>query len=74
MKLIKLHENITEDYNSEICNECGKSVLNGTGLFINRVADLNDKSTRISMGKPFPLGDYICSICDNSIYNYDLIQ
>ncbi len=69
MELNKLHEYITENGNSEICNECGKSVLNGTGLFVNRVVDLNDESTRISMDKPFPFGDYICSICDNNIYN-----
>ena len=36
---------------TEVCNECGQSVKWGTGLFVNRVPDLNDKKTRIQMGK-----------------------
>jgi len=48
----------------EICNECGKSVKPKTGLFVNRVPDFNDMETRIEMGKPFPVGDFICPICD----------
>ena len=52
---------------NEICNECGKNVNISTGLFINRVADLNDKKTRIKMGKSFPNGDFICIDCDNKI-------
>lgn len=49
----------------EICNECGKNVAVGTGLFVNRVIDLNDKNMRVEMGKPFPEGDYICINCEN---------
>jgi len=51
----------------EICNECGKSVRLGTGLFVNRVPDFNDLATRIEMGKPFPEGDFICPQCDYRI-------
>lgn len=70
-----------KDYNwdfrgsdSQICNECGKRVNAGTGLFVNRVSDMNDETTRISMGKPFPIGEYICSVCDDKVYNIDLKQ
>ena len=48
---------------TEICNECGASVAPGSGRFVNRVIDLNDKETRIEMGKPYPEGDYICPEC-----------
>lgn len=51
----------------EICNECGKSVKFGTGLFVNRIADLNGEKYRKEMGKPFYKGDYICIICINEI-------
>ena len=54
---------------TEICNECGKSVKWGTGLFVNRVLDFNDKEMRIKMRKPFPKGDFICMECD-----YELSQ
>lgn len=53
--------------NSEICNECGQSVKPGTGLFINRINDFNDTSTRVEMGKPFPDGEYICVKCDEEL-------
>jgi len=49
------------------CNECGHSVCMGTGLFVNRIPDANDKKTRIQMGKPFPKGDFICIICEIKI-------
>lgn len=49
--------------NQEICNECGKSVKFGNGLFVNRIPDLNDILTRKKMGKPYPVGDFICSDC-----------
>lgn len=48
----------------EICNECGKKVQMGTGLFVNRIPDLNEKKERIQIGKPFPEGDFVCVICD----------
>jgi len=48
----------------EICNECGRSVKFGSGLFVNRVVSLNDVETRIEMDKPFPEGDFICPECE----------
>ena len=51
----------------QVCNECGGSVKFGSGHFDNRVLDLNDVETRLEMGKPFPLGEWICSTCDNKI-------
>lgn len=53
--------------NIEICNECGKSVKGGSGLFVNRISDLNDLETRIEMEKPYPDGDFICILCDENI-------
>lgn len=50
--------------NHEICNECGKSVKFGSGLFVNRILDLNDYNDKLAMGKLFPNGNYICAICD----------
>jgi hypothetical protein len=47
---------------TEICNECGKSVKVGTGLFVNRVIDLNEVEDRVLMEKPFPKGDFICPL------------
>ena len=49
---------------SEICNECGRSVKAGSGLFVNRVPDLNDIETRKAGNKPYPEGDYICRECE----------
>jgi len=49
---------------SEMCNECGRSVARGTGLFVNRVLDCNSILERKNMGKPFPDGDFICVECD----------
>jgi hypothetical protein len=46
--------------NKEICNECGKSVNLNSGLFVNRIIDLDDYKTRKENGKPFSEGDYIC--------------
>ena len=50
----------------EICNECGRSVAKGDGLFINRVPDFNDVNTRRDMGKPYPNGEYMCRECERS--------
>lgn len=49
----------------EKCNECGRLVSPGSGLFVNRVPDLNTVTTRIEMGKPFPEGDFVCAECDS---------
>lgn len=54
----------------EICNECGQSVKIGSGLFVNRVVDFNDKKTRREMGKPYPEGDFICAICEENLIQY----
>lgn len=52
---------------TEVCNECGKSVEIGSGLFVNRIPDFNDYDERVEMEKPFPEGDYICIECDEKI-------
>jgi len=52
---------------TEICNECGQSVEIGSGLFVNRIPDLNDYETRLEMEKPFPDGDFICLVCDEEL-------
>jgi len=49
---------------NEICNECGRSVKPGSGLFINRVPDFNSPEVRKEMGKKYPEGDFICVECD----------
>lgn len=51
--------------NREICNECGRSVKFGSGLFVNRVPDLNGEEYRKEMGKPFYEGDFVCINCDS---------
>lgn len=48
----------------EVCNHCCKSVSFNSGLFVNRVPDLNDISTRIINGLKYPLGDFVCRVCD----------
>ena len=48
----------------EICNECGRNVDWGSGLFVNRVIDLDNYKTRKAMNKPFPKGDCICRECE----------
>ena len=53
--------------NVEICNECGRNVKWGSGLFVNRVFDLNETEDRIEMNKPFPEGDYMCPECEEKI-------
>ncbi len=51
----------------EICNECGRSVKQGSGLFVNRVRDLDNITTREENGKPYPNGDFICIECDDKL-------
>ena len=60
--------------NIEICNECGRSVNWGSGLFVNRVIDLDDCRTRKEMNKPFPEGDYMCRECDYKIRDEGLSE
>jgi len=51
----------------EICNECGRNVNLGSGLFVNRVLDLDDRKTRKDNNKPFPEGDFICRECEEKL-------
>lgn len=51
----------------EICNECGRDVSLHSGLFIDRVVDLDDCKIRKQMSKPFPEGDYICRECEEKL-------
>lgn len=51
----------------EICNECGSSVKWGSGLYVNRIVDLNEVEDRIEIGKPFPEGDFTCIECEIAI-------
>lgn len=48
----------------EICNHCGRDVSFGSGLFVNRVPDLNDIATRIENNLNYPKGDFVCVECD----------
>ena len=49
----------------EICNHCGRSVVYGSGLFVNRIPDFNDIGTRKANGLRFPAGDFLCRECDS---------
>lgn len=49
----------------EICNQCGRSVSFGSGLYVDRVPDFNDEVTRLSFGSTSPTGDYWCRDCDS---------
>ena len=60
----KIRTKTKEISSVEICNHFGKSVSFGLGLFVNRVPDLNDISTRIDNGLEYPLGDFVCRACD----------
>jgi hypothetical protein len=56
-----------DDSGNEMCNECGQSVRAGSGKFVNRIVDLNGYKTRQGMGKPHPIGDYICADCEAAL-------
>jgi len=56
---------------TEICNECGRSVSYGSGLFVNRISDLDDYKTRKENGKPFPKGEYICRECNEKLNKFN---
>lgn len=49
----------------EVCNHCGRDVSFGSGLFVNRVPDLNDIATRIGNNLIYPEGDFVCAECDS---------
>ncbi len=50
--------------NSEVCNECGEPVSPRSGRFVNRVPDLNSYEVRVSNGKRYPWGEFVCAECD----------
>ena len=58
-------DNTTED--EEICEECGRSVAWGSGLFVDRVPDADDFETRRQRGVPHPVGGWICRECEEKI-------
>ena len=47
----------------EICCECGKSVKQGSGRFVNRVPVLDDFEEKVANGYKFPNGEYVCESC-----------
>ena len=49
----------------EICNHCGRSVKFGSGLFVNRIPDINNIATRINNNLNYPEGDFVCIECDS---------
>lgn len=51
----------------EICQNCGKSVARGSGLFVNRIVDFDDYKCRMEKGCPFPEGDFICQECEEKL-------
>ena len=56
----------------EICNECGKSVKLGSGLFVNRVPSADSYTTQKKyMNKPFPEGGFMCRECECIIFTTD---
>jgi hypothetical protein len=52
----------------QICNQCGRSVKPGTGLFVNRVPSFDDAETRAEAGYPHPEGDFTCAECDEDAH------
>jgi len=56
-----------KDQGSEICNECGQPVHASSGNYVNRVIDFNGYKTRKQMGKPFPIGDFMCAKCEAAL-------
>lgn len=55
---IKVH--VAED----ICCECGKSVIPGSGRFVNRIPVLDSYATRVEGNRPYPTGEWVCGGCD----------
>lgn len=48
----------------EICSLCGRSVAQGSGLFVDRVFDADSEEEGRELERPFPEGGYICRECD----------
>lgn len=51
----------------ESCMECGDSVKEADGKFINRVPNADDYATRQENGAPFPDGEFTCADCTAKI-------
>lgn len=63
----KYFRNYIYEKSIEICQNCGKSVARGSGLFVNRVVDFDDYKCRVEKGCPFPEGDFICQECEEKL-------
>ncbi|CAG0981365.1 hypothetical protein METP3_02101 [Methanosarcinales archaeon] len=61
---VKQHELLDTTKEFELCSFCGKSVAWGSGKYVNRIPDLNEKEIRLKMGRPFPEGEFVCADCD----------
>jgi len=57
----------------EACNHCGRNVSFGSGLFVNRVPDLNDIATRVANNLYYPEGDFVCIECDLKTRDEDVV-
>ena len=53
----------------ELCYECGRSVAQGSGGFVNRVPSFDSEADREDMGVPYPEGGYSCEECDTLASN-----
>ncbi len=51
---------------TEFCSMCGRSVIPGSGWFVNRVPDLNSVEERRDIGRVFPRGDWVCAECTDA--------
>jgi len=56
-------EEVKEELDEEICVECGNSVKQGSGKFVNRVRVLDNFEERVKAGMHYPEGGYICADC-----------
>ena len=54
---------------NENCNECGKDVSLGSGLFVDRIPDFDSFEQRLDNGKHYPHGDFMCRQCVDNIQN-----
>lgn len=61
---MKTNLDFKEKTEIQVCNHCGRDVSWASGLFVNRIPDLNNVEGRIENGSKFPKGDFICSECD----------
>ncbi len=62
--VISAFESWLNEYELEICCECGKSVSPGTPTYESRVSEGTDILTRKENSKQFPRGAWICAECN----------